>query len=235
MQLLVSGFSSLLSCHGRLVSIISYEGLEVAGLRKMVIFLEQILLRKATGPSLLACSLGQLLHATHPCQDSALLKGTGQGTWTHFVGVLDPLQNKDWPPPWKLALLKYGSPGHGYFISNIWMPLHNIKKLLFHWSKLWKKRVKDLPKVTQGGSDKGRVEIQDLHSSAFPNSCLHINDSGCICGRLPHCPSLPLKHPPYPGGKRVTCKLTNRLFHFFPAHPHWVSLLPHPEIAQVIH
>lgn len=43
--LLVSGFSSLLSCHSGLVSVISYEGLEVASRRKTIMFLEQILLR----------------------------------------------------------------------------------------------------------------------------------------------------------------------------------------------
>lgn len=72
-----------------------------------------------------------------------------------------------------------------------------------------------MSKVTQVGSGKDRVEIQDIHSSTFPSDCLHINDSGCICGKLSHCPSFALKHPPYPGGQGVTCDLTSRLFLFF--------------------
>ena len=74
MRPFVSGFSTLLSCHNRLVSVISYEGLEVTSLRKMVIVLEQILLIKAIGFSLLDCSSGQLLQTPRPCWDSTLLK-----------------------------------------------------------------------------------------------------------------------------------------------------------------
>lgn len=71
----VAGFSSLLFCPSQLVLVIPHEGLEVASLRKMVIVLEQILLRKAIGLSLLECFSGQLLQTPHPCWDSPLLKG----------------------------------------------------------------------------------------------------------------------------------------------------------------
>ena len=50
----LSGFSPLLSCHKiKIISVIAYEGLEVASLRKTVMVLEPILLRKAIGLSLL--------------------------------------------------------------------------------------------------------------------------------------------------------------------------------------
>lgn len=124
MELYICGLSSLavfLSylATSRLTSVISYEGLEVASLRKMTKVLEQILLQKALG--LPRC---ELLQTAHPCWDSASLKG--QVNAIEHISVENcgfspvlPMQSKGSPLPQRLALLKYVPPSHGHFISNI--------------------------------------------------------------------------------------------------------------------
>lgn len=112
MELYLCGLSSLAffpSClaTSRLTSVTSYEGLEVASLRKRTKVLEQILLRKAIG-----LPRFELLQTTHPFWDSASLKG--QVNAIEHISVescgFSPvllIQSKGSPLPQKLALLKY--------------------------------------------------------------------------------------------------------------------------------
>lgn len=65
---------SLYLATGRLVSVVSYEGIEVASLRKMIKTLEQTLLRKAVVLLFLSLS-GWLLQTPRPPWDPASLKG----------------------------------------------------------------------------------------------------------------------------------------------------------------
>lgn len=66
---------SLYLATGRLVLVVSYEGIEVASLGKMIKILEQTLLRKAIGPSLL-----EYLRVALPDPMSSLGPGFTEGT-----------------------------------------------------------------------------------------------------------------------------------------------------------
>ena len=68
----------------QLVSVISYEGLEVTSLRKMVIVLEKVLLRKAIGLYLFSSVSQGSSSRPHILVGIHLYWGTGQRKWLHF-------------------------------------------------------------------------------------------------------------------------------------------------------